>query len=50
MSKQIAFLFIELFITSAISAKDIQRIAESGFNYYNVRHKGKLIGFQHGRY
>ena len=50
MPKPIALLIINLFIISAISAKDIQRIAESGFNYYNVRHKGKLIGFQYGRY
>ena len=43
MNQIVIILITKLFIISAKSAKDIQRIADSGFNYYNIQHQGMML-------
>ena len=43
MTPIVIVLLAKLFIISVKSAKDIQRIADTGFNYYNVQHQGMMF-------
>ena len=43
MTLIVIVLLAKLFIISVKSAKDIQRIADTGFNYYNVQHQGMMF-------
>ena len=43
MNPIVIVLLANLFIISAKSAKDIQRIADTGFNYHNIQHQGMMF-------
>ena len=44
MNPIVIVLITNFVVISAKSATDIQQIADSGFNYYNIQHQGMMFG------